>query len=203
MLLPVSLLCLALAYKIAGKLSRRDLPAYLAVATALLVCLALTSNGAASDHTLETFDRFSSVSRGESKATISSKCFASVDNQQWKNSSYLPDFVNRKLKALAGQRCNVFTTLETQSNPTMLNSIVDTDFLPQGSLEMVAYFPRATLLGGFSPWPDRWSYVFTHGPSIFYTITPLEALLMYSGLLGVFLWVVRGGASSVLIPFAL
>ena len=203
MLLPVSLLCLALAYEIARKRGTSDLPAYLAVGAALLVCLALASKGAASDHSLESFDRFSSASRGESAATIHSRCYASVDNQQWKNSDALPDFVNRKLKALAGQRCNVLTTLETQTNPTTRNSFIDADFLPQGSMEMVAYLPRAVLSGAFSPWPNRWNYVFTHRPSVFYTITPLEALLMYSGILGVLLWVMHGGASSVLIPFAL
>lgn len=204
MLLPVSLLCLAVACELAGKRGTRDTPAYLAVGAALLVFLALAGKGAASDHTLESFEKFSSASRGELQATTThSKCYASVDDQHWENSSYLPDFANRKLKALAGQRCNIFTMLETQSNPTVRNSFLDKDVLPRGSLEMAAYLPRAALSGVFSPWPDRWTYVFTHRPSIFYSITPLEALLMYLGLFGVLLWVVRGGARSILIPFAM
>jgi hypothetical protein len=59
------------------------------------------------------------------------------------------------------------------------------------------------VLGVFSPWPDQWMYVLKQRPSIFYTIAPIEALLMYSGLLVVLLWVVGGGAISILIPFAM
>lgn len=204
MLLPVSLFCLSLALvrEMVSKRRTRDTPTYLAISLALVVCLLLAGKGAASDHTLESFNSFSAGNWGELQTTPS-RCYAYVDDQRWKNSSYLPDFANRRLKALAGQRCNIFGILETHANPTMLDSFIDRDVLPQGSLEMAAYLPRAALLGGFSPWPDRWTFVFTHRPSIFYTITPLESLLMYTGLLSVLLWVVRGGAKSILIPFAL
>lgn len=202
MLLPVSLVCMAFAGAITGSRGKRNVPAYIAVCTALLACLAMAGKGAASDQTLESFNRFSAGGRGKLQTTLS-LCYASVDDQHWINSHYMPEFANLGLKALAGQRCNIFSILETHANPTTQDSFIDIDFLPQGSLEMAAYLPRAALSGVFSPWPDKWMYVLKHTPSIFYTITPVEAFLMYSGLLGVLLWVVRGGVKSILIPYAM
>jgi hypothetical protein len=203
MLLPISLLSLALACTIWGRRGMRDMPAYLAVSAALLVCLTMAGKGAASDQTLGEFDRFSSPDATRINDEIWSKCFVAIDSQHWQNAPYLPEFANQKLKALAGQRCNIFTLLKSQTNPTTLSSFFDQSVLLHGSLDVVEYVPRAALFGVFSPLPDRWTYVFTHRTSIFYTITPIEALLMYSGLLGVLAWVWRGGPRSILIPFAI
>lgn len=173
-----------------------------AAALAILVAMALASTGAASDKSLQMFDNFSSASR-TSESGVARDCYLAVDIDYWRDAAQLPGFVNRKLKALAGLRCNLFTILETQNNPTMLNSFVDQDRLPGGSLEMLAYAPRAAALGLFAPWPDRWFYTFTHGPSVFYSIAPIEALLVYLGLAGIVVWLARGGSYSILIPVAL
>jgi putative peptidoglycan lipid II flippase len=164
---------------------------------AMLVSLGLLSKGATSDETLDSFKYFKL--QGQSQ-TLSTKCLSTIDGRNWRNEQYLPDFVNEKLRAMMGQRCNIFTLLETQSNVTTIESIVDMDRFPSGSSEALAYLPRAALLGVFSPWPDRWGYVFYKNPSVFYTITPVEAILLYIGFASLVVWLVWNKAWSVSIP---
>lgn len=168
----------------------------------VLACLGLFGKGAASDKTLEGFEHFNWQSQAESQA-VATNCFASIDERNWRNEKFFPDFVNKKLKAMMGQRCLMFTLLETQANATTQNSFVDMDKLPGGSLEALAYLPRAALFGIFAPWPDRWGYIFNHRPSVFYTITPIEAVALYLGLIGLCVWLIQGGDWSVLIPIVL
>jgi putative peptidoglycan lipid II flippase len=167
---------------------------------AMLVSLGLLSKGATSDETLDSFKYFKL--QGQSQ-TLSTKCLSTIDGRNWRNEPYLPDFLNEKLKAMMGQRCNIFTLLETQSNVTTRESIVDMDRFPSGSSEALAYLPRAALLGVFSPWPDRWGYVFYKKPSVFYTITPVEAILLYIGFASLVAWLVWNKAWSVSIPIVL
>lgn len=168
----------------------------------VLVCLGLLGKGAASDATLEGFKYFEWQNQAINQS-VSAKCFASVNKKNWRNEQFLPDFIDEKLKAMMGQRCLMFTLLETQDNVTTRKSIVDTDTFPRGSAEALGYVPRAALLGVFSPWPDRWGYIFNHGPSVFYTITPIEAGMLYVGLVSLFVWLVRSKAWDALVPIGL
>ena len=104
---------------------------------------------------------------------------------------------------MMGQRCLIFTILDTHDNPTTLRSIVDSDKFPGGSVEALYYFPRALLLGVFSPWPNDWGFIFEHGMSFFYTIVPFEAILLYVGLVALFLWTCRSGQWTILIPISI
>jgi hypothetical protein len=169
----------------------------------VLLCLALLSRGATSDVTLDGFDNFTAIPTNAPRHAIVESAFASIDQRNWRNAQFLPDYVNRKLRAVMGQRCLMFTLLETQDNPTTLYSIVDTDRLPSGSLEALAYFPRAALVGIFSPWPNRWFYVITHSPSVFYATVPIEAAVVYIGLAGLAIWFVIRKAWRILIPLGL
>lgn len=172
----------------------------------ILACLGLLGHGAASDATLEGFNNSDSQGpvEGPVKAqAVVAKCFASIEEKNWRNQRFFPDFVNKSLKSMMGQRCLMFTLLETQTNATTKYSFVDTNKFPGGSEEALAYLPHAALLGVFSPWPDRWGYAFYKKPSVFYTVTPIEAILLYIGFASLVVWLVLNKAWSVSIPIAL
>jgi len=172
----------------------------------VLACLGLLGNGGSSGETLESFDHFQWSKQAEKQAekqAIAAKCFANVDERNWHDERFLPDIVNKKLKSLMGQRCLIFTILETQDNVTTRYSIIDTDRLPSGSAEALAYLPRAALLGVFSPWIDRWGYAFGQKPSAFYVISPIEAAILYVGLVSLCVWLFLSRSWIALIPIAI
>lgn len=200
-LLPIVAMVFALILLLRTKSSYRPLgrarmifPIYGAF---VLVCLSILGQGAASDETLRGFDSYVSESK---TGTVSANCLEKIDMHNWDNAQFLPDYVDDKLKAMMGQRCLIFTLLETQGNPTTLKSIVDSDKLPGGSLDALHYFPRAMLIGVLSPWPEDWGFIFSNGPSFFYTIVPLEAILLYVGLVSLCLWLWRTRQWTILIP---
>lgn len=196
-LLPASGLILMVGLVIRARKAAKDIGWMALYGSMVILSLGLLGKGAASGATLDSFNYFEW--EGQAK-TVSAKCLSAVGIRNWRDEQYLPEFVDEKLKAMAGQRCLMFSLLQTQSNATTRNSIMDTDRLLGSSADVLAYFPRAALLGIFSPWPDRWGYVFHHKPSMFYTITPVEAALLYIGLAGLIIWMVSNQAWSVLIP---
>lgn len=202
MLLPITVLILAVVFLFRAK--RRSDKAELALlgvsAGLVLACLGLLGKGAASGATLEFLEDFQIRTERES---VWAKCFSTIDEKHWRNAQFLPDFVDAKLKAMMGQRCLTFTLLETQDNIATRQSIIDADTFPGGSAEALGYVPRAVLLGVFSPWPDRWGYVFSNGPSVFYTVAPVEAAMLYAGIGSLLFWGARNKAWSLLIPIGL
>lgn len=181
----------------------RGLVVFIIFGIATITSLGLLSRGAASDQTLDEFDRYVSVNKWDSNA-VYVRCLNKIDKTSWHDESFLPNYVNKKLKAMMGQRCLIFTILEdVNANPTTLHSIVDTEQLPSGSLDALYYFPRAVLLGVFSPWPNDWGFVSKYGPSFFYTIAPLEAFLLYAGLVGLCFWILRCRQWTILVPIGM
>lgn len=164
--------------------------------------LAILSTGAASDATIESFFAFEKPknSMNTDVPTLSETCLQKVSSSKWENIDFLPNHVNDRLKALMGQRCLIFTILETQTDPTTLRSILDQDRLPAGSLEALLYLPRAAILGIFSPLPTYWSYAIIDGGSFFYAITSVEAVIFYISIVGLLLWIVRTQNFSALVP---
>lgn len=201
-LLPISALVLvaALLSRVRRGADRAGLVLFATYGIFVLACLGLLGKGAASDATLDLFKDFQSDVQSES---VSAKCLSTIDKRYWRNEQFIPDFVEGKLKAMMGQRCLMFTLLETQENVTTLKSFIDADTFPRGSAEALGYVPRAALLGIISPWPDRWGYVFNNGPSMFYTVVPVEAALLYAGLSSLLFWIARNKAWSLLIPIGL
>jgi hypothetical protein len=208
MLLPVSALgffVATLVWLYRGQVGFRQ---FAAAAVVVLGPLRLAGTGAASDITLRSFNNFSSIGlTNDSEIIIDpgivNNCLRTVDVQNWHDSDLLPDFVNNKLTAIAGQRCLIFTILQNQTNESTLDSFVDQHILPNGSLKMLAYAPRAAALGILAPWPDRWFSTFTVRPSIFYSIASIEAFMAYLGLVGIVIWLAYGGNRGILIPIAM
>lgn len=166
----------------------------------LIACLGVLGQGAASSETIRRLESFdfdidgavgNEASGYREGKSVAARCLDRIKAEVWRDENALPDYVNRKLRAMMGQRCLTFTLLETQKNSTVLKSMVDVDRWPAGSLEALGYLPRALMLGFFAPWPDDWSYVFRNGPSFFYMVVPLEAFLLYAGLLGLGFWAWR------------
>ena len=172
------------------------------IASAVIILMSLSSmtNGATSDETLIGFDV--DAVHPVSPGSVAQECLAKIRKPSWQNERYLPDYLNRKLKAMMGERCLIFTLLDSQTNPATRYSILDTNKLPSGSLEALAYFPRAALIGIFAPWPDRWFYNQTNR-SFFYTVVPIETALLYAGIVGFVFWLIRRKEWRSLIPITL
>jgi hypothetical protein len=115
--------------------------------------------GAASDKTIDSFRHFELQTQSQS---FTDECFASVYGRNWENAKFIPSYVDRQLRALMGHRCLIFTILENHNNVTTQRSFVDVSNYTAGSLEALAYLPRAALLGIFAPWPNHWDYVFNY-----------------------------------------
>lgn len=169
----------------------------------LLVALFFLGKGSASDVTLERFDLWDSSIEAQFHNPVAAECFANIDGGVWRNEEFLPAFIERKLKAMMGQRCMTFTLLDTQDNATTLFSFVDKNVFPSGSLEALLYLPRAALLGIFSPLPEYWNYIFIHRSSVFYTITPIEAIMFYIALISISVWIFLKREWSALVPILL
>lgn len=164
--------------------------------------MAFLSTGAASDTTIESFWDFEKpkISAGNNTPPLTEICLQKVSSSNWENMGFLPDHANDRLKALMGQRCLIFSILDTHKDPTTLRSVVDQDRLPAGSLEAVLYLPRAAILGVFSPLPTYWKYAVIDGGSFFYAITSVEAAIFYIGIISFIFWIARTRNFSALVP---
>lgn len=201
-LLPIAALVLvaALLSRVRRGSDNAELVLFATYGVLVLASLGLLGKGAASDATLELFEDFQSRAQSES---VSARCLSAIDERNWHDEKLLPDFVDGKLKAMMGQRCLTFALLETQDNVATRESIIDADTFPRGSAEALGYVPRVALLGVLSPWPDRWGYILNNGFSVFYTVAPVEAALLYAGLASLLFFMVRNKAWSLLIPIGL
>jgi hypothetical protein len=165
--------------------------------------LLFSGTGGTSENTLSRFykseskDIISMAGKANSPG-ITIDCLTHIS--EWERSEWMPGFADRKLKAMMGQRCLMFSLLQTHSNTATLNSIVDTDILPNSTLTGLAYLPRGAQLGIFSPLPVQWLYNFKHPWSFFYTVVPLEALLLYLGMVALIVWLFQSRQWAILIP---
>jgi hypothetical protein len=123
-----------------------------------------------------------------------------VDDGHWQTVRFVPNFVDKGLRSAMVQRCWIFTLIEVEGNIATQNSFLDMDRIPASALEALAYLPRAALLGVLAPWPDRWAYVLNNQFSMFYVVAPVEAAVLYGGLIGLTFWLLRSRAWGALVP---
>ena len=196
---------------------------FITTAVIILFCLVTLSTGGSSSITIDRFTHeFTSETFSDTQLTttpsaaesetntqpattpsIARKCLAKLDSKYWINDPLLPIYINAILKSMMGQRCQTFGLLESQTNPTTLSSIIDTDVLPGGSRETLRYFPRAALYGIFSPWPNKFFYTLNQRSSFFYTVTSIEAIIMYLGIIGMIILLVRRKVWLLTVPISL
>jgi hypothetical protein len=166
--------------------------------------------GAASDDTIESFFVFknSGSTLGNQAERINSlevseKCLNNISENEWKDAEFLHRYINDRLKAMMGQRCMIFTILETHTDPTTLKSIVDINILPKSSVEAISYLPKAALLGFFSPFPHQW-YLTNDGQiSLFYLVASVETFLLYIFAPCLIWWSTRQRLYLIAIPISI
>lgn len=171
----------------------------------LLAALLLFSQGGRSNDTLEEFyeNKYSTQKdfKYSEERHVWEQCLETVSD--WQSTEWLPVALERRLKALAGQRCLMFTLLGSQDHPATLSSIIERDFMPRSGVEMLKYFPRAMAIGTLSPMPAAWFQRPGGRVSIFYTVIPVEAALVYVGIIGLVLFVMKSRAYSLMAPVLL
>jgi putative peptidoglycan lipid II flippase len=90
---------------------------------------------------------------------------------QWQQSDYLPTHLDSLLKKVSAVR----THFVNYGNSVEAGSIVDGDIKPQSAEQVLAYLPRALVVGLFAPFPDFW----VEKLSLPRVIGALETLMFY------------------------
>jgi peptidoglycan biosynthesis protein MviN/MurJ (putative lipid II flippase) len=94
-----------------------------------------------------------------------------LENWRWVNSTSIPPAVDHVLERVSAVRAHVIQS----GRKVGAGSIVDGDIAPENAGELVAYLPRALVVGLFSPFPDTWS----ERPTLPRVIGAVETLLWY------------------------
>lgn len=175
-------------------------------ACAVLIALLAFSQGGKSSHTLTLFydNKYCSSQGFEcdgQQGNVWNQCLDAVSD--WQNSEWLPDILERRLRALAGQRCLMFGLLGDQGHPATLASVIERDFMPRNSMEMLAYVPRAMAIGVLSPFPATWFQRPDGRFSTFYSFIPFEAVFVYAGIVGLVVFVIKRQAYGLAVPVSL
>ena len=172
---------------------------------AVLAAILLSSQGGRANDTIDHFmynaQRVALSDHNAQRLALSDQCLSAVSD--WQNTQWLPGALERRLKAIAGQRCLMFTLLGNQDHPATLASIIERDFMPRSGVEMVEYLPRAAIIGVLSPVPATWFQRPGGRLSTFYTVIPFEAALVYFGIVGFVVFVIRDRTYSITVPLAL
>jgi len=120
---------------------------------------------------------------------------------QWTSSSVLPMFADGLAKKLSHLR--VFMAIYGVRENA--GSMVDLDSMPSNSKELLAYLPRATLIGVFAPFPSTWASKFSLSRMvgvaeifIWYLIFPGLLWLVWQRRRNPILWWLLGCALAIL-----
>jgi hypothetical protein len=70
----------------------------------------------------------------------------------WKTTDFLPEFIDRKIKAIASTR----TSLISAGLAVKANSMIDIDDTPDSVIQVIKYSPRALQVSLFAPFPNTW-----------------------------------------------
>lgn len=99
-----------------------------------------------------------------------------VTEFDWKKSDFLPEFVDRKLMALAAARSSLISSGVSNN----AKSMVDVDEKPTSAIEVINYVPRAYYIALLAPFPDSWFYE----DSIVKNVSSIEMLFLYLSFIG-------------------
>lgn len=170
------------------------------------VCTASLTGGAASDQTLDSFSNYTFHRNGNPKIdipnekSIAASCLENISTDNWRTEKIIPDFIENNLLKMMGQRCLVFSILNTDFNETTQAAVVDISILPSSSIDAVKYLPRAVYLGVLSPGPDRWGFIFTEHFSWFFLVSSIETIFLYFGVIVLIFWVFKNLQWSIFLP---
>ncbi len=116
---------------------------------------------------------------GSRSTSVMNRCFAQLKSGVW-NSDGVPEFINKKIIMLLGQRCLNLSVLDNNPNKTVIFSTVDPDIVFNGPKDAALYLFRAAQIGIFAPWPSHWPSMALERLSVPYRITAIEAFFVYA-----------------------
>lgn len=200
LLLPGAVLCVLffLIWQIVnGAWVVRDLCTSAALLSLCILCLASLVSGAASDQALRNLSVYSdrlnvhdasddNENFASSSLPVDYQCLNKISVENWRSVDWVPDVIDRNVRAIMGHRCMIFSILRTHSDPNTINAIVHEDILPGGFVEAIRYFPSGFLLGIFSPFASNWMYPFFVGDSYFFLISSIESFFFHFGIIPLF-----------------
>lgn len=105
----------------------------------------------------------------------------------WHYATHATERLERPLCVISKQRDN-FDFIHTDPNPTTRALSPDLDLKLTGTVDVLAYVPRAALLGFLSPFPADWSVPFVGPRSVFRSVVGCEMLVAYVGMAGVLMF---------------
>lgn len=97
-------------------------------------------------------------------------------NFSWNETKYIPQILDRKLKALASTRA----ALINFGVATNAKSMIDVDRKPASAIELIRYIPRAFQVSFLAPFPTKW---FKTQKLVDFTCS-LEMLIFYTAFIG-------------------
>lgn len=98
-------------------------------------------------------------------------------NWVWKRSDILPSFMDTQFQGLASAR----VSLSNYGLETNANSMIDINRMPDNSLKLLLYMPRALQIALFAPFPNTWLGDF----KLTKLVASIEMLVFYSALVGI------------------
>jgi hypothetical protein len=146
-------------------------------------------HGIIADRTINDFNFSNQVDKKFDKYPIVYEC-TETTNVGWKRTKIIPQFIDKKIKSLLSVRCSYFKMCYDH-NPATRKSVLDADVFPNSFAETLAYLPRATLIGLFSPFPSTWFYRPQGRLSTFYFIVAIENIFFYISFAFLIVWLLK------------
>lgn len=113
-----------------------------------------------------------------------------VEDWSWQDTEWVPNKIERYVQGAATVRAILATSNVEQG----AKSGIDLDVLPNDILGVIAYLPRATQIGMFSPFPSDW----LDSLSLMRLVSIAEMLIYYSCAAGLFFLFVYNRSPSIL-----
>ena len=114
-------------------------------------------------------------------------------NFSWNETKYIPQVLDRKLKALASTRA----ALINFGVATNAKSMIDVDRKPTSAIELIKYTPRAFQVSFLAPFPEKWFQT----QSLVNFISSLEMLTFYAAFIGLFFLIFKKKQNIPLLCF--
>jgi hypothetical protein len=99
----------------------------------------------------------------------------------WKTTDFLPEFIDRKIQAIASSRASLISS----GLAVKANSMIDIDHTPDSVIEVIKYSPRALQVSFFAPFPNAWF----KRDNILSLISSIEMTILYITFFGLLFFI--------------
>ena len=100
------------------------------------------------------------------------------NNVKWEKNENIPLIIDNSFKRASEIRFNFIE----YNNRKKASTVIDANYKPNSTLEVLSYLPRALFVGVFSPFPNTWNKI----TSILHLLISLESIIWYLMILGIF-----------------